>query len=215
MPPDADEQDVPSPIDLREQSDAAEWAATADSKRPWRAGVRTAIADLLRGATLPARRVLELGPGPGWLAEVILRTCPIDHYTLFDFSPPMLDMCRARLGAHLAVDFVLGDFTRPNWTKDVPAPFDAVVAMQAVHEVRHKRHVPSLYRQVRELILPDGLFVVCDHVPPSESARMTALHSTPSEQHAALASAGFERISTNLVLNGLYVCSGTAPSLRR
>jgi hypothetical protein len=68
--------------------------------------------------------------------------------------------------------------------------------------------------QVREVVRPDGLFVVCDHVPPPGSARLSALHSTPSEQHAALASAGFERIATNLVLNGLYVCSGTAPSLR-
>ncbi len=64
MRPGADEQDVPSPIDLRKQSDAAEWVATADSKRPWRADVRAAIADLLRCARWPLGAFWSLAPAP-------------------------------------------------------------------------------------------------------------------------------------------------------
>lgn len=206
--------DVPSPIDLRDPADAAAWAAAADVKRPWRAELRTRIAGLLHDALPPPLRVLELGPGPGLLAEAILDACQVERYTLFDFSPPMLEMCRQRVGDRAAVRFVLGDFTRDAWIDALEPPFDAVVAMQAVHEVRHKRHVPRLYAQIRALLRPSGMLVVCDHVPPDDSARFRGLHSTEREQHAHLATAGFADVATHTVVYGLYVCSGLCSAAR-
>ena len=204
-----DELDVPSPIDLRDPADARAWARDADTRRPWREPVRNAIAELVNAS--PARRVLELGSGPGLLADQILRSCLVESYTLFDFSQPMLDLSRERVGRHSAATFVLGDFKRHDWTSTVVAPFDTVVAMQAVHEIRHKRHVPGLYRQIHDILRSGGLLLVCDHVPPDETSRMTALHSTEHEQHAAFDSAGFVRVTTHLVLDGLYVCGGSRP----
>jgi SAM-dependent methyltransferase len=201
------DEDVPSGIDLRTETDAREWAAAADLKRPWRSRFRAAIVDLLQGAA----RVLELGPGPGLLAEAVLDACDVERYTLFDFSPPMLEMCSARLAGRDAVRVVLGDFTQPGWTEALDSPFDAVVAMQAVHEVRHKRHVPALYARAWSLLRPGGMLVVCDHEPPDDSARMRALHSTVDEQHAALGGAGFVRVTTHLAAHGLYLCSGLRP----
>src|SRR4029079_7285123 len=102
--------DVPSSIDLRQLHDATTWADEADRKRPWRRELRQQIAELVR-AGLPDRslRILELGPGPGLLAEVVLATCAVERYTLFDFSPPFLEMCRARLPSP-SIAYVLGDF---------------------------------------------------------------------------------------------------------
>ena len=82
--------------------------------------------------------------------------------------------------------------------------------MQAVHEARHKRHAATLYAQVLQLLRSGGRLIVCDHVPPDDSPRMTSLHATEAEQHAAFAAAGFSCITTHVVLQGLYVCSGTA-----
>jgi SAM-dependent methyltransferase len=200
-------QDVPSPIDLRDPSDAHEWVASADRKRPWRVQIRTAIAELVRATSPAPRRVLELGAGPGFLADALLQVCSVDNYTLFDFSQPMLDMARARLANRPSATFICGDFKLPDWTEPFAAPFDVVLAMQAVHEIRHKGHLPGLYRQIFGLLRPGGLMIVCDHTPPDDSARSTALHSTEAEQHAALGAGGFVDVGTHLVLNGLYVCT--------
>jgi SAM-dependent methyltransferase len=204
----AEDQDVPSPIDLRDPVDAAAWAETADVKRPWRAEIRAAIALLVRDATPPLRRVLELGPGPGLLAEAVLDACRLERYTLLDFSAPMLDMCRRRLGDRPAVDHVLADFTRPDWAATLPASFNAVLAMQSAHEIRHKRHLARLYSQVRDVLAPGGWLVVCDHEPFGDDVRRLPLHATVDDQHAALAAAGFGELTTHQVLHGLYLCSG-------
>ena len=45
----------------------------------------------------PGMRLLELGCGPGFLAEQLLQNCHISHYTLVDFSPHMLELSRERL----------------------------------------------------------------------------------------------------------------------
>ncbi len=169
--------DIPSGIDLRDPHDARTWADEAES-RPWRPRVRSQIATLVR--LLP--RVLELGPGPGLLAAEALTSTAITSYTLFDFSPPFLAMCRERLASDSRVRYVLGDFTQPFPAFD-DAPFDAVIAMQAVHEVRHKRHVPALYRRVLDVLRPGGLLAICDHVP-REDDKSRALHSTLARSSA-------------------------------
>jgi SAM-dependent methyltransferase len=205
------DQDVPSPIDLRDPHDASAWVAAADRTRPWRTTFRSTFADLLAAATPTPERVLELGAGPGLLADAILQACPGLDYTLFDFSPAMLNMAREQLALRGGANFVHGDFKISGWTELVRGPFDAVVAMQAIHEIRHKRHVPGLYQQIRALLRPRGLLLVCDHSPPDGSARFTSLHSTESEQHAALRASGFVEVRTELVLNGMYLCAGTSP----
>jgi SAM-dependent methyltransferase len=218
------DEDVPSPIDLRDPVTAREWADEADRKRPHRARVRATIANLVFSAPGDARsaaRVLELGAGPGQLAEAMF-----DHavsqgidleYTLLDFSRPMLGMARMRLTrAHptARVQYVIDDFKQPGWgTRLGVERFDAIVTMQAVHELRHKRHALPLYREARTLT---SLLVVCDHEPPPTpwSSRFTpeqmrALCATVDEQHAMFRDAGFEP-RTELGIERMYVVSGRA-----
>ena len=196
----SDDDDVPSTIDLRLPADAHVWAREAEGKRPHREQLRALFAANLGGAT----RVLELGSGPGFLAEHLLRTCPIASYTLFDFSRPMLELSRERIGAHPAATFVLGDFKQPNWADQLSRPYDAVVAMQSIHEIRHKRHLPALYREVHTLLRPGGRFLVCDHLPMNDK-----LYATEVEQHAAMLGAGFTP-TTIAVVEQMYLIAATA-----
>jgi len=205
-----DEADVPTPIDLRDPDVVKAWVDTAELVRPWRPELRRCIAELLRAQLEAGMRVLELGPGPGLLAATILGRCEVESYTLLDFSPPFLAMCRERLEASGVAQVVLGDFRQADWPTLVHPPYDAVVSMQAVHELRHKRHAAGLYAQVLPLLRRGGLLVVCDHMPKSD-ARTIALHATDVEQHSALAAAGFEDVTTHLLINGMYVCSGRRP----
>lgn len=190
--------DVPSLIDLRNGLVARTWAYESDWLRPYRAEVRACIAEQVAGA----RRILELGCGPGLLAEAILDRSPLADYTLLDFSPPMLAMARRRVGAYPLTAFALADFLDPGWAAGL-GTFDAIVTMQAVHELRHKRRAALLYEQSRQVLTAGGRIVVCDHTPPD----VRPLHASTEEQHAALASAGFTDIETIATSGTLYVIS--------
>ena len=209
MTPGADaNDDVPYSEDLQSPSGATAWVEEADRKRPLRLEIRRAITARL-GKLRPGSRVLELGSGPGLLAEQALQACPhLGGYTLLDFSEPMLEMSRARLAQTPTATFVLEDFRSSHWVRRVDAPYDAVVSMQAAHEVRHKRRLPALFEQVAGVLVPSGLFLMCDRVPEDDSARSTTLFMTAPEQGRALLDAGFEDV--RLLLEGdaltLYIC---------
>ena len=78
-----DPDDVPSAIDLRSMADARDWAASAMLKRPWREEFFRRIAQELAGLDGSGCTVLELGSGPGFLAQRILAALsPVDYIAL-------------------------------------------------------------------------------------------------------------------------------------
>lgn len=196
------DEDVRSPIDLRDPATARAWADAADRTRPWRQQLREQIAAEVRGAT----RVLELGSGPGQLAECILQRQV--EYTCLDFSPPMHELVRDRCGDRAT--YALADFKQPGWSQGL-GTFDAIVTMQAVHELRHKRHAVTLYREAHAIA---PLLVVCDHEPMLTAttrfteAQVRALSATAAEHHVAMREAGYEP-RTVLELEGMYVITGS------
>lgn len=193
--------DVPSPIDLREMREAVDWESTATSKRPWRTEFFEAIAGSLAGA----QRVLELGSGPGFLAEHLLRSHPRLDLVLLDFSGAMHQLARQRLGPLAArVQFVERDFKSDAWSADV-GTFDAVVTHQALHELRHKAHAPALHRQVRSLLRPSAPYLVSDHFAGEGGMSDGDLFMTVEEQRAALEAAGFAKVEELLRKGGMVL----------
>jgi SAM-dependent methyltransferase len=189
-----EQEDVPPGEDFHDEAAAAAWADAALRKRPW----RPLIFDLFVTAVHESRSagpcILELGSGPGFLAEHVLDRCPsVARYTLLDFATPMLRQSQQRLGRHQArTAFVQADFKSDSWPGEVGGPIDLVFSMQAVHELRHKRHAPRLYRQIRALLRPGAELVVCDHLPEgAPTPQHRRLLMTTSENLAALADSGF------------------------
>lgn len=207
------DEDVPYGEDLQSASGAKTWVDAADAKRPHRRLIRAAIVERLR-ALPPGARVLELGSGPGVLAEEVLQACTqLANYTLFDFSEPMLDMSRTRLRRFSTTTFVLGDFRTNDWMRLAGPSYEAVVSTQAVHEVRHKRHVPRLYQQVYGLLTAGGTFLVADRTPEDDSARSHALFMTEHEQVRALATAGFVDVRAVMAGDALVLCECRKPAV--
>ena len=157
------DEDVPSPIDFHDPVEARKWEQETIVNRPWRPAFFAAFASALNARFSRPFLILELGSGPGHLAEAILGSCRVAHYSALDFSEAMHGLARARLKPYLEnVDFVTRDFRASDWT-DGLGPFDALVTLQAAHELRHKRHLPKLLRESHGLLAADGLFLYCDH----------------------------------------------------
>jgi SAM-dependent methyltransferase len=205
------EQDVPSPIDFHELAQAREWEAQTIIKRPWRPQFFAAFATALNSRFGREFSVLELGAGPGHLAEQILRDCKIARYVVLDFSEAMHQLAGVRLAAFPEkIDFLERDFRSPDWTAGL-ANFDAVVTMQAAHELRHKRRLPEFLRQVRTCLAPSGLFLYCDHYAESASAERQTLFLSQADQSVALREANFTDVRTLLDLGGMALLSATNP----
>ncbi len=205
------EQDVPSPIDFHEMAQAREWEAQTIAKRPWRLQFFAAFFAALNDRFDGAFSVLELGSGPGHLAEQILRNSKVTRYAALDFSQSMHHLARARLAAFPdKVNFIERDFRSPDWTAGL-TNFNAIVTMQAAHELRHKRRLPTFLSQVRTCLLPGGLFLYCDHYAESASAERQDLFLSRAEQPLALREASFIEIRTLLDLGGMALLSATNP----
>ncbi len=214
--------DVPSPIDLRLMQDAREWERTVMARRPWRTEFFARMSAEI-AATQPAvNRILELGSGPGFLAQHILQTLNIESspcaslvppsmrrgnvtYIMLDFSAAMHQLARERLGPLARhVEFVERDFKQPRWNEGL-GEFDCVVTIQAVHELRHKRHASGLHAGVRELLASGGRYLVCDHYYGEDGMQNDQLYMSVDEQREALAEAGFTRIEELLRKGGMVL----------
>jgi SAM-dependent methyltransferase len=192
--------DVPSPIDLRLMEDARPWAETALARRPVRPEIFDAFA---REIGAGPRRVLELGSGPGFLAEHLLRANPELHYVALDFSGAMHHLAAERLGERAArVTFVERSFRDPAWVAGL-GPFDVVVTNQAVHELRHKDHAAALHAQVKPLLAPGGAYLVCDHFLGEGGLSNDQLYMTVAGQRDALSRGGFASVDEVMVKGGL------------
>ena len=127
-------------------------------------------------------------------------------YLALDFSAAMHQIARENLGSSSdRVDFVECDFRSVGWS-DGLGEFNAVVTMQAAHELRHKRHLLPWLGQVSERLISGGLFLYCDHYAEPGS-KNPDLYLTREEQPLVLRHAGFSRITPLLDEGGMALYS--------
>lgn len=198
--------DVPSPINLQSHKDATAWEQNAMTARPWRVEFFECFAQTIAKVPGPVR-VLELGSGPGFLASHLLASLSNLSMVLLDFSGPMHDLARARLKVNRErVEFIERSFKDSDWFNSL-RNFDFVVTNQAVHELRHKRYAPTLHKQVRNVLAPNGQYLVGDHYAGDGGMNNTDLYMTIEEHLEALASAGYQSIRELMRKGGMVLNS--------
>lgn len=193
--------DVPSPIDLKNMDDAIAWEQAA-MQRPFRKDFFAAICTEIGALQKPGHRILELGSGPGFLAEHILSQLQDLNYTLLDFSAAMHQLASQRLSdlTGNTIQYLERSFKERGWTAGIEK-VEVVATNQAVHELRHKRYAPELFLQVRDLLKPGGVLLFCDHYFGEDGMTNDQLYMSRMEQRQALESAGYS-VSEILVKGG-------------
>jgi SAM-dependent methyltransferase len=200
-------KEVPSDHDFFDPAYVKRWTESISRYRPERKRLFEVFAAEAARIKNGALSIFELGCGPAFLAEALLKNCEIARYTLVDFSPQMLDLSRTRLAKFKdKTTFVERNFKDTDWTDGISAGFDLVVSLQAVHELRHASRIPKLYAQLHSLLLSGGTILICDHVnSPSRSAHREA-HFMSVEEHLAT----FEKVG---FINAREICPAADLSL--
>ena len=105
-------------------------------------------------------RGLDLGGGPGVLAEGILRRYPLSEVTLFDLAEGMLATARERLAPFEGrAVFQKGDFSRD----DFGIGYDVIVSGLSIHHLGDPEK-KELYRRIYLALNPGGIFLNRDIV---------------------------------------------------
>lgn len=197
--------DYTGPHDYFNESYVRQWERIANSKRPFRIQFFDAFAAELK--TLHKPNVLDLGSGPGFLAEYILKHCDVASYHLFDFSPHMLELSRARLAPFdEQTRFHQGSFLDEKWWQTLPGPFDAIISLQAIHELRDAARIPQLYSELRLLLVEGGIILIADQVNHETKKEEHLL--TANEHKAALKRAGIEDVRQVYAAGDLVMLGG-------
>ncbi len=184
------------------------WPENEFRKRPEREAIFAEFVRQVNNFDKAELSILEIGSGPGLLAERLLKKCSIRRYFLFDFSPFMLDLSRKRLlrFTDKEIHFKNGDFKKPEWFRVLPKDFDCIVSLQAIHEAGDNQEITRVCKDLKQLLKPSGLILVTDIVKNAsckKPERLTAL-----EYLQVLHSAGFLNCQEILSIKDLSFFKG-------
>ena len=118
----------------------------------------------------PSFHILELGIGPGYLAEFLLNKLPQTSYEGVDFSEPMLQIAKKRLNKyHQKVHYTQADLTSNVWNRKLKQQPNIIVSTWALHDLLHEANIFSVYRMVNRILPANGLFLNGDFIKPEKS----------------------------------------------
>jgi predicted TPR repeat methyltransferase len=139
------------------------------------------------GGPLPVRHVVELGIGPGYLAERLLGAIPDVTYEGVDFSAPMLEIAARRLHAFAdRLRCTRADLLRDDWREQVAPRVGAVVSTWALHDLGGEAVTRSVYAACRALLPAGGILLNGDFVKPDGTVHDYEPGRFPVSRHLEL-----------------------------
>ncbi|MGH7793599.1 MAG: class I SAM-dependent methyltransferase [Candidatus Binatia bacterium] len=154
----------------------SEWAESQDEREGDREKIFLSIAKILSTDRQAAIDILDLGAGYGALAQFLLNHFSNATAVCQDGSAEMAQLGRQRMKPFKGrFKYVLGDFSKPGWSRKIKGPFDAVVSSIAIHNVRSPEIIRSIYQESFSLVKPGGCFLNFDRMTPSRETQLTWL----------------------------------------
>lgn len=110
---------------------------------------------------------LDLGCGDGFLGHFIYQLYPNAHGVFLDRSPEMIENAKSKDTDHKS-EFVVQDFANPDWYRSILTfpKFDLIIAGYSIHHIENEEK-KNLYRDIFELLKPNGIFLNLEHVSSS------------------------------------------------
>jgi len=110
-------------------------------------------------------KILDLGCGDGILGRMLLEEYPEAHVIFADFSEPMLEKLRNKIGKNQRATLINTDFATSAWTEGIESekPFDVIVSGFSIHHQPDERK-RELYAEIYGLLRDGGLFLNLEQV---------------------------------------------------
>lgn len=109
------------------------------------------------------KKIIDLGCGNGFLAEILLKTYPDAAALLVDHSEPMLNKARQNMNEFKSrCRIIKGDFSQSILNYGEPNSIDCIVSGFAIHHLPHDRK-KVLYREIYHLLSAGGVFINIEH----------------------------------------------------
>jgi len=138
--------------------------------------------------------VLELGIGPGFLANYLLFRLPHITYEGLDYSNSMLEIAKERTEVYRKrIDFTQADLINEVWNKSIKRAPEVIVSTWALHDLFEKKNILKVYKTAYEILPEGGLLLNGDFVKPEESQHeYEGGRIKPSEHLDLLRRVGFQ-----------------------
>jgi SAM-dependent methyltransferase len=156
----------------------------------------------LRSRVPPNGCVVELGIGPGYLADYLLNGMLDIRYYGVDFSVPMLNIAGHRLKPHAKrVAYVRADLVMDEWWADIPSPISAIVSTWALHDLGSQENVSNVYKSCAQALQDGGILLNGDFIKPDRAIYEYEPGRFEIEKHIAmLRRVGFKHADCLVVL---------------
>ena len=153
-------------------------------------------------------RVIEIGPGPGFTTEVLLRSC--QRVTAVEIDPELADRLRARLAGQ-PVEVLVGDARA---TGLETSSFTGAASFHMLHHVPSDAEQDQVFAEMRRVLAPGGALLVADGFDGDEVRQFHAGDNynpvDPDTLFGRLGQAGF--VDIELASHDLgWICTATSP----
>lgn len=131
--------------------------------------------------------IIELGMGPGYLAEYLLERTAGVSYTGIDFSLPMLEIAQHRLLRFSPqVTYTQADLVNDAWEETVSKPVHAIVSTWALHDLGNPKNIKTVYERSYRALNRVGVLINGDFIKPAEARQPFEGGRFPVSRHLEL-----------------------------